>query len=258
MNFAASRLRVRIGNAPYGGLRLRRLHLEVRETDEFARRIHPTGGLRPPLLFRSANVCRQKKRFLRYTYAHPVRERRPSARRGSRIAPAGRFDLRSANNATSSGERQPAAVSRIAPARTIPQTSAHDRRTQHQERRASARRGSVESGPATGMQWISAPRTRTRSASHLRLLLQCERLPQKTSDTHTHIRSGASARRGSRNAPAMQFDLLLANHAPAKTAVSPPRFDQLNAACGVSETHMRERFVPHGRLTPTALGRDDG
>jgi hypothetical protein len=45
---------------------------------------------------------------------------------------------------------------------------------------------------------------------------------------------------------------------PAKTAVRPPRFDQSNAACGVSETHVRERFVPHGRLTPTALGRDDG
>jgi hypothetical protein len=50
MNFAASRLRVRIGNAPYGASRLRRLHLACAEGDEFARRINPTGGLRPPLL----------------------------------------------------------------------------------------------------------------------------------------------------------------------------------------------------------------
>jgi hypothetical protein len=48
---------------PTGALRLRRLHLECAEGDEFARRIHPTGGLRPPLLFRGAHVCRRKNDF---------------------------------------------------------------------------------------------------------------------------------------------------------------------------------------------------
>jgi hypothetical protein len=109
MNFAAWRLRVRIGNAPHGGLRLRRLHLECAETDEFARGVHPTGGLRPPLLFRDAHVCRRKNDFCD-THTH-IRSR------AAGVSPPW-FE--------------------IAPARTIPRTSPHDRHTQHQERRASA------------------------------------------------------------------------------------------------------------------------
>jgi hypothetical protein len=46
-----------------------------------------TEGLRPPLLYCDADVRRHKKRFLRCTNAH-AQERRASARRGSRDAPA--------------------------------------------------------------------------------------------------------------------------------------------------------------------------
>jgi hypothetical protein len=55
----------------------------------------------------SANVCRQKTIFAIHIRTSG-QERRASARRGSRNALAGRFALRSANNATKSGERQPA------------------------------------------------------------------------------------------------------------------------------------------------------
>jgi hypothetical protein len=112
MNFAAWRLRVRIGNAPHGGLR-GRLHLECAETDEFARGVHPTGGLRPPLLFRECAVFADEKTIFAIHIRTSGQERRALARRGSEIVPA----------------------------RTIPRTSPHDRHTQHQERRASARRG---------------------------------------------------------------------------------------------------------------------
>jgi hypothetical protein len=196
---------------------------------------------------------------------------------------------------TSGQERRASARrgSRIAPARTIPRTSAHDRRTQRQERRASARRGSTNrtcednsahirtrpSHAAPRAAGVSPPwsenRTCEDNSAHIR-----------TRPSHAAPRAAGVSPPWKRNALAGRFDLRSANNAtksgahqpavahethlqcssiyfwqttpPAKTAVRPPRFDQLNAACGVSETHMRERFVPHGRLTPTALGRDDG
>jgi hypothetical protein len=57
-------------------------HVERAETDEFARAVHATGGLRPPLLCWCTNVCGRKTIFLRCTYARPNQERRASARRG--------------------------------------------------------------------------------------------------------------------------------------------------------------------------------
>jgi hypothetical protein len=67
------------------------------------------GGLTPPALVLRCECLPAKKRFLRWTNAC-LQERRASARRGLANALAGRFDLRSANNRTRSGGRQPAVV----------------------------------------------------------------------------------------------------------------------------------------------------
>jgi hypothetical protein len=64
---------------------------------EPARRIHPTGGLRTPLLFRDAHVCRRKNDFCD-THTH-IRSRAAGVSPPwKRNALAGRFALRSANN----------------------------------------------------------------------------------------------------------------------------------------------------------------
>jgi hypothetical protein len=155
---------------------------------------------------------------------------------------------------------------RIAPARTIPRTSAHDRRTQRQERRASARRGfvnRVRNGNAVDFGASNPHAECIPRGAYAPALVAVRTFAGKKRFlryTYAHpVRSG-----GRQPAVAHETHLPCSSiyfwqtTPPAKTAVRPPRFDQLNAACGVSETHMRERFVLHGRLTPTALGRDDG
>jgi hypothetical protein len=106
MNFAASSSHRML---PTGALRLRRLHLECAEGDEFARRIHPTGAYAPRSCFAMRTSADEKTIFAIHIRTSG-QERWASARRGPGIAPAGRFDLRSANNATKSGGRQPAVV----------------------------------------------------------------------------------------------------------------------------------------------------
>jgi hypothetical protein len=70
-----------------------------------------TGGLRPPLLYCVANVCRPKKRFFRCTNARS-QERRASARRGCeyRICRAENGFVVATTVVTRSGGRQPAVV----------------------------------------------------------------------------------------------------------------------------------------------------
>jgi hypothetical protein len=76
-------------------------------------RTAPHGGLTPPRSCFAMRMSADEKTIFAIHIRTSAQERRASARRGSRIAPA----------------------------RTIPRTSPHDRHTQHQERRASARRG---------------------------------------------------------------------------------------------------------------------
>ena len=114
--------------------------------------------------------------------------------------------------------------SRIAPARTIPQRSAHDHRTQHQERRASARRGSE----------IVPARTIPGTSAHARLTQRQERR--------------ASARRGSRIAPADRFALRSANNATKSGGRQP---------AVAHETHLPCSSIYFWQTTPQQKPRSD-
>jgi hypothetical protein len=75
------RLEPACGVHPTGGLRLRRLHLECAETDEFARRIHPTGAYAPRSCFAMRTSADEKTIFAIHIRTSG-QERRASARRG--------------------------------------------------------------------------------------------------------------------------------------------------------------------------------
>ena len=153
---------------PTGALRLRRLHLESAETDEFACGLLPTGGLRPPLLLQCE--CLPAKNDFCDTHTH-IRSR------AAGVSPPWFENRTCEDNSAHIPTRPSHAAPRAAGVGPPWVCKPGPQRECSGFRRLEPARGVHPTGG------LRPP-----------LLLQCERLPAKNDfcDTHTHIRSGAA------------------------------------------------------------------